>query len=196
MKNKIYKEKYSRKTYKKKIKDKRYVDVKWITIVTFTSFIISLFFSFFTEIIIPNVSLLISVIVVLVFIFLGILFDMIGIAVTVSDIKTFNSMASKQVRGANIAVSFIKNSEKVSSFCNDVIGDICGVVSGGAGISISYIISDTFNIPILFITLLTTALIAAMTIGGKAIGKSFAINKSNIIMYKFVYFLSFFLKKR
>jgi len=195
MKTKKYNEKYSKKTSKKPIKNKKLVDKKWIVTISIVSFFISLCFSFIGEVIIPNAHLIISIILVFTFILLGIIFDMIGISVTVSDIKTFNSMATKRVRGAKLAVKFIKNSEKVSSFCNDVIGDICGIVSGSTGISIAIIIAEKFNISSLIVTLLTTALIAALTIGGKAIGKSFAINKSNTILYKFVLFLSFFYRK-
>ena len=60
------------------------------------------------------------------FIFLGILFDIIGVAVTSSDDKIFHSMSARKVRGAKVAVKFHKNAEKVSSFCCDVVGDICG----------------------------------------------------------------------
>ena len=195
MKNKKYNEKYSKKTSKKPMKNKKLVDKKWIVTISIVSFFISLCFSFLGEVIIPNAHLIISIILVFTFILLGIIFDMIGISVTVSDIKTFNSMATKRVRGAKLAVKFIKNSEKVSSFCNDVIGDICGIISGSTGITIAIIIAEKFNISSLIVTLLTTALIAALTIGGKAIGKSFAINKSNTILYKFVLFLSFFYRK-
>ena len=43
-------------------------------------------------------------------------------------------------------------------------------------------------------TLLTTAIVASLTIGGKAIGKSFAINNCDIILYKFSKFVSYFYK--
>lgn len=195
MKTKKYKENYSKKTSKKPIKNKKLVDTKWIVTISIVTFFISLSFSFLGEVIIPNVHLVISIILVFTFILLGIIFDMIGIAVTVADIKTFNSMATKRVRGAKIAVKFIKNAEKVSSFCNDVIGDICGIVSGSTGITIALIISKITNINSLIISLFTTAIIASLTIGGKAIGKSFAINKSNSILYKFVLFLSIFYRK-
>lgn len=195
MKNKKYKEKYSKKTSKKPIKNKKLVDKKWIITISIVTFLISLFFSFLGEVIIPNAHIIISFLLIITFILLGIVFDMIGISVTVADIKTFNSMATKRVRGAHLAVKFIKNSEKVSSFCNDVIGDICGIISGSTGITIALVISDLTNINSLIITLLVTAIIASLTIGGKAIGKSFAINKSNTILYKFVLFLSFFYKK-
>lgn len=195
MKSKSYKEKYSKKTTKKPLKNKKLVDKKWIVTISIVTFFISLIFSFLGEVIIPNAHLIISIILVFTFILLGIIFDMIGIAVTVSDIKTFNSMATKKVHGAKLAVKFIKNSEKVSSFCNDVIGDICGIISGSTGITIALIISKVTGVNSLIVTLLTTAIIASLTIGGKAIGKSFAINKSNSILYKFVLFLSFFYRK-
>ena len=103
-------------------------------------------------------------------------------------------MNSRRVSGANIAVKLIKNSEKVSSFCCDVIGDICGVISGATAISIATMLSKTFSFNLLITTLIVTGVISAMTIGGKAIGKSFAINKCDIIIYEFSKFISVFYK--
>ena len=196
MKNKKYKEKYSKKVSKKPINDKKKVDKNWVLKVSIISFFISLIFSFIGETIIPNSHIFVSIILVFTFIFLGIIFDMIGIAVTVADIGTFNSMATKKVKGARIGVKLIKNAHKVSSFCNDVIGDICGIISGSTGVSIAIVISNRFNVSLLLVTLLITAFIAALTIGGKALGKSIAMNKSNIILYNFVKFLSFFVRDR
>ena len=120
---------------------------------------------------------------------------MIGIAVTVADVSTFNSMATKKVKGANLGVKLIKNASKVSSFCNDVIGDICGIISGSTGISIAIIVSEKFSFPLLLMTILITAFVAAFTIGGKAIGKSYAINNSNVILFRFVKILSVFYRE-
>lgn len=192
MKTKDYKEKYSKKVKKKPIKNKKTVDHKWIIIVTLSAFLISVVFSFTSELIMPNATSIIAVITILLFIGIGILFDIIGIAITVADISTFNSMATKRVRGANLAVKLISKSEKASSFCNDVIGDICGIISGSAGVALASIISNSFNINILITSLVITGIIAALTIGGKAIGKHFAINKSTVILYNFSKVLSFF----
>ena len=145
---------------------------------------------------IPNLSLFLGIIVTLIFIMIGILFDIVGVAVTSADESVFHSMSSRKVKGARVAVKFKKNADKVSSFCCDVIGDICGVISGAAGTTIAAILVTQYHYNVLLVGLIITAIISSLTIGGKAIGKSFAINKSNIIMYKFVYFLSFFLKKR
>ena len=195
MKTKNYKEKYSKKVNKVKIRNRRLIDVKWIAVITVLAFLISILFSFFSEIITSNATGYIATIIILIFIGFGILFDMIGIAITVADISTFNSMATKQVKGARIAVKLIKNNEKASSFCNDVIGDICGIVSGSAGVALAAILSNTYNFDIFLTTLIITALIASLTIGGKAIGKARAINKSTVILYKFSKFLYCFYRK-
>jgi len=194
MKLKKYKEKYSKKAAKKPVKNKRLVDYKWIVTVSILAYLISLVFSFVSELTIPNANAFVATLIILLFIGIGIIFDMIGIAITVADIKTFNSMATKQVRGAKLAVKLIQNNEKASSFCNDVIGDICGIISGSAGVALSNIISTTFDINIFFITLFITAIIAALTIGGKAIGKAASINKSTLILFRFSKIASYFYK--
>lgn len=117
---------------------------------------------------------------------------MIGISVTVANLSTFNSMATKRVRGAKLASRLIKNSEKTSSFCNDVIGDICGIMSGSTAVAISNVIAKHLSISVFPVTLIVTALVASLTIGGKALGKSVAINNSTRILYHFTKILSIF----
>lgn len=182
-------------TKKKEKVKKEQVDINWIIKILIMSFCISFGLSFVSEMTIPNLSLLFGIIVTLLFIGLGILFDIIGVSVTSSDEAVFHSMNSRKVKGASIAVKFKKNADKVSSFCNDVIGDICGIVSGAAGTTISAIIITTYDFNPLIVTLTVSATIAALTIGGKAVGKSFAINKSDIILYEFAKFVANFYKK-
>lgn len=181
-------------TKKKEKTKKEKVNIKWIIEICITSFLISIFMSLLSETTLNNVNLLISLIITLVFIFIGILFDIIGVAVTSSDEKVFHSMSSRKVKGSKIAVKLKKNAEKTSSFCCDVIGDICGVLSGTSGVVIATNIVKLTNYNSLIVTLLTTATIASLTITGKAIGKSFAINKSNIILYEFSKVVSYFYK--
>ena len=182
-------------TKKKEKVKKEQVDIKWIIKILIMSFCISFGLSFVSEMTIPNLSLLFGFIVTLLFIGFGLLFDIIGVSVTSSDEAVFHSMHSRKVKGASIAVKFKKNADKVASFCNDVIGDICGIVSGAAGTTIAAIIIKTYNFNPLIVTLTVSATIAALTIGGKAVGKSFAINKSDIILYEFAKFVSTFCKK-
>lgn len=180
---------------KEKIK-KEHVNVKWITTIVIITFIISILLSLIAQMTIPNLSLILGILVTLLFIAIGILFDIIGVAVTTADEAVFHSMSSRKVRGANVAVQFKKNADKVSSFCCDVIGDICGVISGTAATAIAAILVAEFNLNVLVTGLIVTAIISALTIGGKAIGKSFAMNKSDIILYEFAKFVSYFYKSK
>lgn len=164
-------------------------DVLWIIEITLLAFTLSFGLSFFSDTVVSGSTALVSVIVLLVFIFLGIIFDMIGVAVTVADEKVFNSMASKKIRGAKRALKLLKSKSKVSSFCNDVVGDVCGILSGSAGVTLALAISNEFSLNLAIVNLVLTSLIAAFTIGGKAVGKSVAINKSNRILYIFAKFL-------
>ena len=178
---------------KEKIK-KEHVNVKWIIQIVIMAFAISFALSFVSQTTIPKLSTWIGVVITLVFIGLGIIFDIVGVAVNSADEKVFHSMNARQVKGAKVAVTFKKNADKVSSFCNDVIGDICGIISGAAGLSIATNIANSLNVDLLFINLTIAAIIAALTIGGKAMGKSFAMNKSDIILYEFAKIVSIFYK--
>ena len=178
---------------KEKIKKEK-VNIKWIVTIIVVSFVISFCLSFVANTTIPHLSLVFGIIITLIFILIGILFDIIGVAVTSADEAVFHSMNSRKVKGANVAVKFKKNAEKVSSFCCDVIGDICGVISGAAGTTIAAILITKYNFNFLMVGLLVTAVISSLTIGGKAIGKSFAINKSDIILYEFAKFVANFYK--
>ena len=181
-------------TERKEKKKTDLVDKKWIIFIIFISFIISFLMSFISQEAIPNIPIIIGIVLTLLFIFLGVIFDIIGVAVTSSDEKVFHSMNAKKVKGANIAVLFKKNAEKVSSFTCDVIGDICGIVSGACGTNISLAISHSYNYSLLITSMIVGAIIASLTIGGKAIGKGIAINKSNIILYNSARIVSIFYK--
>lgn len=180
---------------KEKIK-KEHVNIKWIILIVSITFVISFILSFISQVAIPNLSLFLGILVTLLFVAIGILFDIVGVAVTSADEAVFHSMNSRKVKGANVAVKFKKNAEKVSSFCCDVIGDICGVVSGAAATTIAAILVTKFEWNLLVTGLFVTAIISSLTIGGKAIGKSFAINKSDIILYEFAKIISNFYKTR
>ena len=68
--------------------------------------------------------------------------------------------------------------------CCDVIGDICGIVTGAATTAIVYmIISSGGEGARLWISILLSASVACLTIGGKAFGKKIAHKKSKDIVY-------------
>ena len=116
---------------KEKIK-KESVDIKWIITIVVITFVLSFCLSSIANNAIPNCSLIVGILLTFLFIAIGILFDIIGVSVTAADEAVFHSMNSRKVKGANVAVKFKKNADKVSNFCCDVIGDICGVISGAA----------------------------------------------------------------
>lgn len=165
-----------------KTKSKK-ADKKWIIIVSTSALLISALLSLLSELILPNTFIVINIVLVILFIALGIVFDIIGVAITTAEEKMFHAMATKKIKGAKRAIKLIKNKEKASSFCNDVIGDICGVVSGSCGITIAVKMASLLEINVLIPTIIVTSLISALTIGGKAIGKAFAVNNSNEIVF-------------
>ena len=181
----------------KKVKEKKkqFVDYKWITKIIVVSFAISVVFSFISETAIPNVNIFLGIILTLVFVLLGVIFDMVGVAVAAADESQFHSMASRRVKGAKMAVKLKKNADRVASFCNDVVGDICGIISGSTGAVIALKIIEKTNFNDMLITLTIMVIISALTIGGKAIEKGFAMKKSNQILFNFAKVLSVFSKE-
>ena len=169
---------------------------KWIMKITLLAFIISFIFSFISELALTNTGTIIGILILFTFIFLGVLFDMVGVAVTAADEKPIHSMNARKVHGADVATKFKKNADKVSSFCNDVVGDICGIISGSAGVVIAASLTSIIKIEPMYISLIVTALIAALTIGGKALGKGVAIKNSNSILFTFSKIVSYFYKPK
>lgn len=196
MKTKKYKDEYSKEPIKKDKTKKEKRDKKWIIIVTILSFIISFVMALISELIIPNAVISISIFLVLVFIFIGIIFDVIGLATSTADPKIFHSMATKKVKGSKKAIELIKNKDKVASLLNDVVGDICGVVSGSCGLAISITLAELMNTNKVLTTVIVTSIISCITIGGKAFGKAIAINNANEIVFDFAKTLNIFSKTK
>ena len=121
------------------------------------------------------------------------MFDIIGVAVTAADEVPFHAMASRKVPEAEDALRLIRNAGKVSSFCNDVIGDICGVISGSAAAVIAArVLLLSKSKSEIFITLLLSAVVSGVTVGGKACGKSLAMNSSTAVVRTAAKVLCFF----
>lgn len=174
---------------------------KWVVTIFFVTIFISGTISLVSDEVMANSSLLVAFLILLVIIFVGIIFDIIGMAVASADEKPFHSMASRKVPGAHEAIRLLRNSERVSSICNDVVGDICGVVSGSASATIAALILANAQVgwP-RGISLMMSALVAGLTVGGKAIGKTFAVNSCTKIVHMVgwvIYTLNrFFAKKK
>ena len=127
--------------------------------------------------------MIVAFLILLAIVLIGIVFDIIGVAVTSADEKPFHSMAARKVPGGLEAIRLLRNAERVSSICNDVVGDICGVVSGSASATIAAQVLQNFDFTWpQIVSLLMSALVAGLTVGGKAIGKTFAINSCTQIV--------------
>ncbi|MBO8159190.1 hypothetical protein [Thermosyntropha sp.] len=161
-------------------------------IAAFFTFFIALILSLGSETLVRAVNnVLLAVVLLLLVILTGIFFDVIGTAATAADLPPFNAKAAKKVKGAKQAVKIIKNANVVANFCNDVIGDIAGTLSGAIGAGIVVSIAEMLNfIDIVLLGALVTSFIAALTVGGKAIGKSIAVNKANDIIYRVALIMS------
>ena len=165
----------------------------WIISVFFIAVLLSSTISFLSSSIMEDAELVEAFIVLLVIVFLGILFDIIGVAVMSANEKPFHSMAAKKVPGAAEALKLLRNAEKVSNFCNDVIGDICGVISGSAAATIAArVLAMHPGMREIVLTLAMSALAAGLTVGGKACGKSFAIDSSTSVVRTAAMVLHFF----
>jgi len=155
-------------------------------VVAFFTFFIALAVSLGSEALVKAVnSTWISVILLVFIILMGIIFDMIGTAAAAASLPPFNAKAAKKVFGANQAVKITKNASVVANYTADVGGDIAGTLSGAVGAGIVYNLIHVFSFPDIVLTgAAMTSFIAAMTVGGKAIGKSIAIANANSIIFE------------
>ena len=128
-------------------------------------------------------GLVVACVVLTLFILLGIVFDVIGVAVTAADPRPLHSMASHRERGAKEALALLRSAGRVSSVCNDVVGDICGIVSGVTAAVIVSELHAALNTRNILISVGVTAVISGLTIGGKALSKTFAIRESANVVF-------------
>lgn len=175
--------------------NKKKKETSWVVTIILWSILISGSVNLLSDVLLRNVNILVAFIILIFIIILGVIFDIIGVAVTAAEEKPFHAKAAKKLPGAKIAVKLIKNADKVSNFCNDVVGDICGIVSGGIGaLILAKIIKILPGLNAALISAFIGSIIAAATIGGKAVGKSFAMSQSNKVIDK-VSKIIYFIKK-
>ncbi len=185
-----------KKENKEKGKRKKRRETSWALRVTFITFFVALILGFFSDILSKKLSFFAALIILFAIILIGILFDIVGLSIATADEKVFHAMAAKKVKGAKEALYLIKNVEKLSNICNDVVGDIAGIISGATGGTIgvyivSIIKSEGMTVEILILSVVS-AFIAAFTVGGKAIGKKFALTKANDIVFFVSELIAFF----
>lgn len=165
---------------------------RWVMAITFWTFLLAVLLSIVTQVVIRSVeSFLVGLFILLIIIFIGILFDMIGIAATAAEEVPLLAKAAKRTPGAREALYFTRNADKFSNFCNDVVGDIAGIISGvlAAFLVFRLVATGLFEEnPVL--SIMATGIVSALTVGGKAFGKAVAIERSTDIILKFSYVIT------
>ena len=172
------------KTHSDASKKERSRTIRWVVTVFLVTLVVSGMISLISDEVMASSGLLAAFAILLGIVSLGIIFDIIGMAVATASEKPFHSMAARKVPGAQEAIRLLRNAERVSSICNDVVGDICGVVSGSASATIAALILT--HVDTLWpraVSLGMSALVAGLTVGGKAIGKTIAVNSCTQIVH-------------
>lgn len=155
----------------------------WTIKITIITLCLAFVVSFITEITSSKSNVIISILLLCILILIAIVFDAIGVAATSCELAPLLSMAARKVNGAAIAVKLIKNAEKVSNICNDVVGDMAGIISGTCAAAI--VLKFAADNPHMYLfNILMSSVVSAVTVGGKAFFKSIAIkNSKELIMF-------------
>lgn len=172
-------------TKKEKVHKSKFSAVwKWPLLVLVMALSLSFTFGVASEYALSGAGIAVSIVVIVVFISIAIITDMIGVAVTVAQVGPFRAMASKKVRGAKESIKMIKNAEKVASVSADILGDICSILSGSAGATVTavFIMNAQNQFVAVLIASAVSAVIAGLTIFGKALGKNYAMNNAEKIV--------------
>ena len=166
---------------------------KWTLKVFFLTFILAIIFSLAANYLgkLNNAILSICIIIIII---IGIIFDIIGTAALSCNTKVLHSRASQKLKGAKEAIKLAKNASTVSSFCNDVVGDVCGIVSGSL---VTVLVVNIFmNNDVSLCNVILSSVLSSVTVGGKAMGKTLAVKNSNDIIYNVGKILSIFNHKK
>ncbi len=170
---------------------KNKVDKKWIVLITAGSLLASVAITFAAERVLEGAGIVVAFVLLFFFVAVGIVFDMLGVAVTSATPAPFHSMASHREPGAEQALHLLRHADKAASICNDVVGDISGIVSGTTAAALAArLIYGSHSV---LVPLILSGVVAGATIGGKAVGKNFALRHSTSILLlagKLIRFLS------
>lgn len=160
------------------------INYNWVITISIITFFLAILLGYSSLVLMDLLNMFWAVLILFVIVFMGIFFDLLGIAVTAADEIPFHSMAASKVYGAKASISIIRNAGAVANFFNDVIGDIAGIISGSASAAIIVKLTLEDGMGTTVVSILLTAVIAAMTVGGKAIGKEISLRHANFIVYQ------------
>lgn len=155
----------------------------WIFKISLMTFFLSFMLSFFSEIILKSSNLFMAFLLLIIFLFLNVFSDMLGLAITSCQKSALKDFVKREDVYRK-AVYLVNNSDKVSSVLCDVIGDVSGILCGVSGTIIAIGLSvkyNTLSINI-FLGTIVSASIAALTVFFKAFAKRYAIEHSTFIV--------------
>ena len=157
---------------------------RWLLQIFLISLVLSILFTLLSQLILNHTNLFPAICLIVMLIFISVVADIVGVAVTACNIKPLLERIEKREFGAKLALSIVKKADKTSSVCSDVIGDICSILSGAAGVSITLqIVAHYPGVSSFVLSLLINALLASLSIVGKAIGKTYAlVNPLKIVL--------------
>lgn len=166
----------------------------WYIQIFTISLLLSILFAIVSELMLMHASLVLAILLLLFLILLSVIFDIVGVAVAACGVKPILEFKAKGIKGAVKALWLLKNADKVSCICTDVVGDICSILCGAAGVAISVIIVTKVDLirHDAFVSILISSIIASLIILGKATGKSYAVNYAPKVVLKVGKFLSLF----
>ncbi|GGE10419.1 hypothetical protein GCM10011571_09660 [Marinithermofilum abyssi] len=160
--------------------------VRWAVTISLITAVLSMMLTVTSTSFLRGVPWSGGMVVVLLIILLGVFFDMLGIAATAAREEPFHAMAAKKVAGARHAIAIIRRADQFANFCNDVVGDISGIVSGAAGFAVAtaLMVSMQRTQDQWLFEMVIMGLISALTVGGKALGKAASIRYANSIVFQ------------
>jgi CBS domain containing-hemolysin-like protein len=169
--------------------------IRWSVFIALITFLLACLFTVSSTAVLEGVSWGIGMLIVILLICTGIFFDVLGLGAAAAKETPFHAMASERVPGARHAIFIVRNADRFSNFCNDMIGDISGVISGAASALVVFKLMASFHDQEVLrtaVSVVFTSLVSALTVGGKAIGKSFALHYATeivLLIGKFFYLL-------
>jgi len=172
-------------------------NIKWVIQAILFTFVLSTIFNAGSTIMLEDVSVVVKIIVLVAIIFFGVLIGMIGMAAMAADEVPFHSMAARRVKGAEEALAILKNRDRVSNFCCDIIGGICGIVSGSSAAFLSVrvvVMFPNFNSTVITLGIMGT--VAALSVGGNAVATTFSVEHSNDITFFAARIIRLFKRKK
>ena len=159
---------------------------RWAFNMLAISLFTSLFLGYISQTMLSKMGIAVATAIIFLFIFLAVVFDMIGVAVVSAEIDKFSKWKEEKIKGAALGHQLCLNCEKVCSFCGDVVGDICSTLCGAGGACVVVAITKSLSQQslVMLISITVSAFIAALTIFFKALMKEYALKKSNKIILK------------